>query len=137
MNRDTLCSQHRHVALKVFIRSQSMGSNADHELRTYQHLAGVSSKSKHPGRETVRSLLDSFKVTGPDGEHHCLIHPPLWDSVKGLMGRNPIGRLPAPAVGIILQRLFMALDFLHTECHLIHSGKDVLAEANWLFQAFY
>ncbi|AEO62405.1 uncharacterized protein THITE_2106524 [Thermothielavioides terrestris NRRL 8126] len=118
-------NEHRHVALKIFIRSQSMGSDAERELRIYQHMAEVSSKSKHPGRKAVRTLLDSFKVVGPDGEHQCLVHPPLWESVKGLIGRNPIGRLPSPVLGIILHRLFLALDFLHTECHLIHTDLKI------------
>lgn len=101
-----------------------MGSNADLELRTYQHLAAVASTSKNPGRRAVRTLLDSFMVTGPAGEHHCLVHPPLCDSVGDFLQRNPIGRLPPPVLGIVLQRLFMALDFLHTECHLIHTGES-------------
>ncbi len=116
-------SQHCHVALKVFIRSQAMRSLVGRELDTYKHIADVSSTSSHPGRESVRTLLDSFKVEGPDGEHQCLVHPPLWESVKGLLGCNPDGRLPPSVVAIVLQRLFQALDFLHNECHLIHTGE--------------
>ncbi|KAK4132164.1 hypothetical protein BT67DRAFT_444063 [Trichocladium antarcticum] len=89
-------NQHRHVALKVFIRSQAMGRAADHELNTYQHMARVSSASTHVGRKAVRTLLDSFQVAGPDGVHQCLVHPPLWDSVQQLIRRNPVERLPAP-----------------------------------------
>ncbi|KAK3323810.1 kinase-like domain-containing protein [Cercophora scortea] len=114
-------NEHRHVALKVFVRSQSLGRMADHELNVYNHMAGVSSTSKHPGHDAVRSLLDSFKITGPDGEHNCLVHPPLWDNLKTFLARNPIGRLPTPVLGIVLQRLFLALDFMHTECKLIHT----------------
>ncbi|KAK4102677.1 kinase-like protein [Parathielavia hyrcaniae] len=114
-------AQHRHVALKVFIRSQVMGRAADHELNTYQHITHVSTSSSHPGRKAVRSLLDSFRVSGPDGEHHCLVHPPLWDSVKGFLGRNPVRRLPPVVLRVVLQQLLMALDFLHSECHLIHT----------------
>lgn len=109
--------------LKVFIRSQAMGNEADNELNTYKHMATVSSKSKHPGRDAVRSLLDNFKVAGPDGEHHCLVHPPLWESINRFLTRNPVGRLPPPVLGIVLQRLFLALDFMHTECQLVHTGE--------------
>lgn len=100
-----------------------MGSAADNKLNNYKHMAAVLSKSKHPGRAAVRSLLDNFKVAGPDGEHHCLVHPPLWESIKSFLARNPIGRLPPPVLGIVLQRLFLALDFMHTECHLVHTGR--------------
>ncbi|KAK4122939.1 serine threonine protein kinase, CMGC group [Parathielavia appendiculata] len=102
--------QYRHVALKVFIRSQAVGRATDHELNTYQHITRVSSSSSHPGREAVRSLLVSFNVSGLDGEHHCLVHPPLWDSVEGILRRNPIGRLPLPVLRIVLQQLLTALD---------------------------
>lgn len=114
-------SKNLHVALKVFIRSQAMGSQADHELNMYKHIGSIAASSKHPGRHAVRTMLDSFKIDGPDGEHYCLVHPPLWDSVKAFLARNPIGRLPPPVLGIVLQRLFLALDFLHTECRLVHT----------------
>jgi len=44
--------------------------------------------------------------------------------VRTLLARNPIGRLPVPVLGIVLKRLFLALDFLHSECQLIHTGID-------------
>ncbi|WEW55344.1 hypothetical protein PRK78_000773 [Emydomyces testavorans] len=114
-------NQHRHVALKVFIYSQAMGNKADHELAIYNHLATISSKSRHRFCNAVRTLLDSFKVTGPDGVHHCLVHPPLWDSVDVFLARNPVRRLPIPVLGVVLHYVFLALDFLHTECNLIHT----------------
>lgn len=58
-----------------------MGNEVEHELNIYKWLNQGS--KYHAGRAAVRTLLDSFKVSGPDGEHHCLVHPPLWDSVKG------------------------------------------------------
>lgn len=83
----------------------------------------ISAASKrHPGRRSVRELLDSFEVAGPDGCHRCLVHPPLWESVLTFLYRNPVRRLPAPVLAVVLRRLFLALDFLHTECKIIHTG---------------
>ncbi len=93
-------------------------------------MASVISASKHPGRTAVRTLLDSFKIAGPDGEHQCLVHKPLWDSVKAFLGRNPIGRLPTPVLAIVLQQLFLALDFMHKECRLIHTGENMKANVS-------
>lgn len=76
----------------------------------------------HPGRSAVRSLLDSFDVDGPEDKHRCLVHPPLWDSVLTFLHRNPEQRLPAPVLAFVLKRLFLALDYLHTECQIIHAG---------------
>lgn len=76
----------------------------------------------HPGRNAVRSLLDSFDVDGPEDKHRCLVHPPLWESVLTFLHRNPARRLPAPVLAFVLKRLFFALDYLHTECQIIHAG---------------
>lgn len=78
--------------------------------------------TKHPGHRSVRELLDSFEVTGPDGCHRCLVHPPLWESVLTFLHRNPVRRLPAPVLAVVLRRLFLVLDYLHTECKIIHTG---------------
>ncbi|KAI1322409.1 serine threonine protein kinase, CMGC group [Xylariaceae sp. FL0255] len=114
----------KHVALKLFINSASMGAQLDHELTMYKRIS--SSASKHPGRSAVRELLDSFDINGPDGCHRCLVHPPLWESVLTFLHRNPVRRLPIPVLSFVLRRLFLALDFLHTECHIIHT--DIKAD---------
>ncbi|KAF4453070.1 CMGC SRPK kinase [Fusarium albosuccineum] len=114
----------RHVALKLFVHSQSMGQQLEQEVTMYKRISAVS--AKHPGRSAVRELLDSFDVTGPDGSHRCLVHPPLWESVLNFLHRNPVRRLPPPVLAVILRRLFLALDFLHTECQIIHT--DIKAD---------
>lgn len=113
-------SGRRHVALKLFINNRSMGQQLDNELEMYKRIS-VSS-SKHPGRSAVRELLDSFDVVGPDGSHRCLVHPPLWESMWTFLNRNPVRRLPPVVLAVTLRRLFLALDYLHTECNVIHTG---------------
>lgn len=98
-----------------------MGKQLDNELNMYKRMKERGS-ANHPGRNAVRELLDSFDVEGPDGRHRCLVHPPLWESVLTFLRRNPIMRLPAPVLAVFLQRLFLALDFLHRECLIIHTG---------------
>ncbi|OAQ73078.1 CMGC/SRPK protein kinase [Pochonia chlamydosporia 170] len=114
----------RHVALKLFINAKSLGGQLDHELTMYKRISA--SSPKHPGRGAVRELLDSFDVAGPDGCHRCLVHPPLWESVLTFLRRNPVMRLPAPVLVFVLRRLFLALDFLHSECRIIHT--DIKAD---------
>lgn len=97
-----------------------MGKQLDHELAIYKRIS--TSATNHPGRGAVRELLDSFDVNGPDGQHRCLVHPPLWESVLTFLHRNPVRRLPAPVLAFVLHRLFLALDFLHKECQIIHTG---------------
>ncbi|KKY16588.1 putative protein kinase domain protein [Diplodia seriata] len=117
----------QHVALKLFIHSEAMGSYLGDELNVFKRIESAS--KRHPGRHAVRSLLDSFDVTGPKGQHRCLVHPPLWESILDIRHRNPVRRLPAPVIAFVLKRLFHALDFLHNECHVAHTD---IKEANIL-----
>lgn len=50
------------------------------------------------------------------------MHPPLWESVLAFLRRNPVERLPSPVIAVVHHRLFLALDYLHTECHIAHTG---------------
>ncbi|CAI7673921.1 unnamed protein product [Penicillium palitans] len=115
---------HRYVTLKVFIKSTSMGQQLDDELKIYKRIEEA--PRKRPGRKYVRSLLDSFDVSGPEDKHRCLVHPPLWESVLDFLFRNPVQRLPTPILAVTLHRLFLALNYLHTECKIIHT--DIKAD---------
>lgn len=111
----------RHVALKLYIDSKLLGTKLDNEINIYKRLeAGPKS---HLGYGAVRSLLDSFDVDGPYGYHKCLVHPPLSESVASFVRRKHPEGLPAPLTALVLKRLFSALDFLHRECQVIHTGR--------------
>lgn len=97
-----------------------MGDQLDDEINIYKRIDG--GPKKHPGYSAIRSLLDSFDIDGPAGKHRCLVHPPLFESVLTFLHRNPVRRLPVPIVAFVLKRLFLALDFLHTGCQIIHTG---------------
>ncbi|QVM13755.1 hypothetical protein D8B26_008386 [Coccidioides posadasii str. Silveira] len=107
-----------YVTLKIFITSTSMSQQLDGELNMYKRLERGS--KSHPGRKAVRMLLDSFDVNGPTDKHRCLVHPPLWESVLTFLRRNPIHRLPVPVMATVLKYLLLALDYLHSECKIIH-----------------
>ncbi|KAJ5919464.1 hypothetical protein N7454_009299, partial [Penicillium verhagenii] len=114
----------RYVTVKVLINSTSLGQQLDHELSIHKRIEGA--HQNHPGRQYVRSLLDSFDFTGPEDQHRCLVHPPLWESILAFLYRNPVRRLPIPVLAVTLHRLFLALDYLHTECKIIHT--DIKAD---------
>ncbi|KAF8179875.1 CMGC protein kinase [Pholiota molesta] len=102
----------RKVALKVFTNDRQ---NRE-EVNIYKHLMSI--KSDHPGRHYLRKALRTFTLQGPKGEHQCLVHKPMWG--KSLLKA-------------FLVHLFLALDYLHTEAHLIHtdiSAGNILMEIN-------
>ncbi|KAG6834277.1 hypothetical protein H0H93_010730, partial [Arthromyces matolae] len=106
----------RHVALKIFVRSSTLGQC--NELAAYRRMEN--GPVFHPGRQLVRSLLDSFTITGPDGEHQCLVHPPLWGSLQDLMDARGTECLTKEIVSTSIARLVHALDFVH-KCKIIHT----------------
>lgn len=97
-----------------------MGQQVDNELNMYKYME--QSPTTHPGRDVIRTLLDTFYIDGPQDKHRCLVHPPLWESVLAFLRRNPVERLPSPVIAVVLHRLFLALDYLHTECLIAHTG---------------
>ncbi|KAB8255137.1 kinase-like domain-containing protein [Aspergillus pseudonomiae] len=85
----------------------------------YRHMEEAS--TNHPGRDVIKTLLDTFYIDGPQDKHRCLVHPPLWKSVLAFLRRNPVERLPSAVIAVVLHRLFLALDYLHTECQIAHT----------------
>ncbi|KAM3431985.1 hypothetical protein NHJ13734_007062 [Beauveria thailandica] len=116
--------QRRHVALKVFIRSQALGDSVGNEIAMFKRME--QRKSSHPGRSAVRTLLDSFRLDGPEGEHLVLAHPPLWRSIEVAIRRTSPRRLPASGLRYVLKDLLLALEYLHDECQIIHT--DIKAD---------
>ncbi|KFY85191.1 hypothetical protein V500_08643 [Pseudogymnoascus sp. VKM F-4518 (FW-2643)] len=109
----------KYVMLKISIQASSMGQQAEHELKMYRRMEQA--PKGHPGRDAVRTLLDTFYIDGPGDKHQCLVHPPLFESILEFLRRNPVERLPSAVIAFVLLRLFMALDYLHTECQIIHT----------------
>ena len=110
----------RYVTLKMYISCAALGNHVDDELEMYRRIA--KGPKSHPGRQAVRSVLDSFHVDGIGEQHRCLVHSPLGDNLSDFLRRNPVRRLPRPILAFVLHRLFLALDYLHRECHVIHTG---------------
>ncbi|GIZ36626.1 hypothetical protein CKM354_000009600 [Cercospora kikuchii] len=112
-------TKRKHVAVKVYIRSDLMGSQMATELDVYKRIQNA--PWWHPGRSAVRTLLDSFRIETPETQHDCVVHEALWDSVADSTGRNPVNRLPVPMLAFILKRLFHAFDLLHNQCRVAHT----------------
>ncbi|KAL1876455.1 hypothetical protein Daus18300_002699 [Diaporthe australafricana] len=112
---------HNHVALKVYTRDGS--SREEFEKCDFISRANTS----HAGYPYVRTALDIFALRHPGGaEHHCLVQKPMWDSWKDLLRRNPTHRFTEPLLKAGLKQLLLALDYLHTECKLVHT--DIKAD---------
>lgn len=107
-----------YATLKVY--TGEIADDENREISIYKKFAQLD--SSHPGRKYVRTMLDSFGVQGPQGYHQCLVHRPLWQSMFDLQHRNPRHRFTEPLLRAMLLHLFVALDYVHISCHLIHTG---------------
>lgn len=119
------------MALKVFIRGIQQ-----HEFELYS-LIGKANPS-HPGHRHVRTALDMFELQGTEGNHHhqCLVLKPMWDSWRDMLRRNPARRFSEMLLKAGLAQLFLALDYLHTECRLVHTGMRAGCSEQPVFLSF-
>lgn len=111
--------QHTYVTLKMYERDSSHG---ERETQIYKHLASI--KSNHTGSLLVRAALDDFQVPSADGSHYhqCLIHPPLAMSLFELRNKGKAKIFTENLLKPTLIHILLALDFLHTEAHVVHTG---------------
>ena len=116
----TFYRQHQYIALKVYIHS----SRTNRQIKVLEHLSNI--KTDHPGRGSVRTMLDNFEVTGPKGTCQCVVHEPLLTSVLHLQAGLDPPSLPEDLLKGLLQQVLLALDYLHTEANVIHTGLSPL-----------
>ncbi|KAL2355760.1 kinase-like domain-containing protein [Cryomyces antarcticus] len=105
--------QSNHYAAIKITDCRHASKEADrHELNIYTRIAGAN--PDHRGRGILRTVINSFKVVSPNGSHLCLgfepMREPLW------LFRRRFGADKA-----FLQILLEGLDYLHSECHIIHT----------------
>ncbi|KAJ5551643.1 hypothetical protein N7535_000412 [Penicillium sp. DV-2018c] len=114
--RDLL--DHRYIALKIYTASKTV----IREIEIYNHLRTI--KSSHAGQSCLRPLLEVFQAQSPDGNsiHTCLVHPPLGISLGQLTPLLSGGVMSTELLRMTIRNILGALDFLHTEAKVIHTG---------------
>ncbi|KAJ5346095.1 hypothetical protein N7452_004099 [Penicillium brevicompactum] len=106
---------HKYVTLKIYTR----GEENEEEFQIYKQLRQGS--SWHPGHGHVRKVLDLFKISTSSGDHPCLVQNPTWESFKDLLYRNPNHRYTEDLLKSGFMQIFLALDYIHTECNIVHT----------------
>lgn len=90
------------------------------------HLSNI--RSNHPGSSLVRKMIDKFELTGPRGIHQCIVYEPLLTSLLHFQATLDPKSLPEDLLKGALQQLLLALDYLHSEAHVIHTGLWIVRE---------
>lgn len=109
------------MVLKIGACKYANKSAAEHELKISRLLAETN--PSHEGFPYVRTIIDSFETAGPDGTHLCLVYEPMREPLWLLQQRCKNRRLTPDLLKGYLGLLLRALDYLHSECHIIHTGE--------------
>ncbi|KAH9988758.1 kinase domain protein [Xylariaceae sp. FL0662B] len=78
-------------------------------------------ETSHEGLGFVRIPLDHFQLRGPEGTHSCLVYTPMRETLFKVQHRRAHQRLEPRLFKLIVYSLLLAIDYLHTECRLIHT----------------
>ncbi|QSS55585.1 protein kinase [Histoplasma capsulatum var. duboisii H88] len=105
------------VALKII--NSNNADDARHEKEIERHI--IQQHSEHRGRVILRTHLDDFEVTGPEGKHMCLVYEPMREPLWILQRRFVDRKLPLPIAKAYIYFLLVGLDYLHSECKVIHT----------------
>lgn len=108
------------MALKIYINN----SACHRELPFYERLSNAL-PSEHPGAGNIRKLLGSFDIAGPHGKHITLV---LQASQMSLHNMDTVWMrgcgLGEALVKGAIQELLKAVDFMHTDLQVVHTGRE-------------
>lgn len=84
------------------------------------HLSRI--RSSHPGSAVVSTMIDRFDIVGPKGKHKCIALQVSLASLLHFQATLNPQRLSEELARGAVQQLLFALDFLHTEAHIMHAS---------------
>ncbi|KAM4563926.1 SRSF protein kinase 3 isoform 1-T2 [Odontesthes bonariensis] len=109
----------RRVAVKVLKSGAGFAEAGRDELALLRCAGGPGARL--PSSRRIVQLLDEFKLAGVNGVHMCLVLELLGPDLRSwqLCFGNP--GLLRPWVKQILTQVLQGLDYLHTQCKIIHT----------------
>ena len=124
---------HQYTTLKIFTRTSPRMVSRNRELEMFEHISAI--KSSHPGRRFVRTMLESFDISWSGGQHLCIVQRPMWVSLAQIQNMGSTRKFHKELLKATIRYLLQALDYLHTQCHVIHTGMCTvyteLAHESW------
>ncbi|RDW63050.1 Protein kinase protein [Aspergillus mulundensis] len=109
----------RYVTLKITNCGIDEQRSAREEVEISQRISKI--RSNHEGRRYVRLVRESFSIPGASGDHLCLVFEPLREPLWVLGKHLGSNGVPPAVLKPFLKLLLQGLDFLHSECHIIHT----------------
>lgn len=106
----------RHCAIKVQKSDPSYTDAALDEIS----ILDVISAEREPETPVVE-FVDAFEHEGPHGHHVCMVFEVLSKSLLSLIKHVDYKGIAVPLLKIISRQVLTGLDFVHTNCGLIHT----------------
>ncbi|CCM06689.1 uncharacterized protein FIBRA_08976 [Fibroporia radiculosa] len=124
----------KYVAVKVMTVNATAGAVYGH-MNEVKSLRLVTSKNPdHPGYKHCVTVEDLFIEKGKYGPHYCLVTQVHGRHMDALQSDLQDHHFSVSATKRIIKQTLLALDYLHTECKLIHGD---LKPANILYSPSY
>ena len=108
------------MTIKINAINRGTRNVAESELHNTQVITNAN--REHEGWSFVRTLLDNFMIAGPQGDHVCLVFEPLREPLWLLNERFEGSTIPSNLLKIMVQMMLHGLDYLHRDCHIVHTG---------------
>lgn len=108
----------KYVTIKINVNTLS-----DDYLKGRRAIAQklFSANPNHVGYTHIRFMLDTFKVKGKHGDHLCIVYDVLREPIDICMEKFPGRRFSCEKIRILLPALLTGLDYLHSECGVVHT----------------
>lgn len=109
----------RYVALKIVKSASHFTETAKDEIKILR--AVRDGDPSNPRRNKTVQLLNDFKITGVNGNHVCMVFEVLGHNLLKLILKSYYRGIPLANVKSITRQVLEGLDYLHTECKIIHT----------------
>lgn len=135
MSSDAPCAKRNYVAIK-FCNSDISGPEKWLEAEMNMHLA--TTKPEHQGRGALATAFEAFEILSPRGCTHLALvfeplREPLWLFKRRLDNQRSTSRSKRlPLIKTYIQILLEGLNYMHSQCRVLHTGSDFSAAEIYL-----
>ncbi|PPJ55852.1 hypothetical protein CBER1_07446 [Cercospora berteroae] len=105
----------------VKVQTAALGTK-EYETRQTDVEQRLTRSPEHEGYGFVRRATHHFTTEGDAGQKHlCQVFEPMREPITIMQSRFPDGRIPGPLLKVYIRFVLQGLDYLHSECQLVHT----------------